>query len=293
MLRSLTHPDLRERAAQRARRAWRELALLVPIVGGVLVLYSYRRELFGTDIPVRIAAGIALLILGWGIARAAGRAAEPALSKRNISLGGPAGFLVRLLTLGVALIVALRLVGLDPRTLAAGSAVTAIVLGLAAQQTLGNLFAGIVLLSARPFQVMDHVQFQAGGIAGKAEGIVTGQGLLYTTLTNGEDRMLIPNSVVLNAAIVPLREPTGIDVRVRLRPETSPTDLQTRLDDALRTPVRARPDIVVEELEGETIVARVKVTPMMAEQGPELADEVVTLLREVTTQTPDPVHQGA
>lgn len=234
VLRSLTNPDLRERATQRARRAWRELAVLVPVVGGVLAVYAYRRRLFGTDTPVRIAAGLALLMLGWGVARAAGRAAEPALSKRNISLGGPAGFLIRLLTLGVALVVALRVVGLDPRTLAAGSAVTAIVVGLAAQQTLGNLFAGIVLLSARPFQVMDRVRFQAGGIAGKAEGLVTGQGLLYTTLTNGEDRMLIPNSVVLNAAVVPLREPAGIDVRVKLRPETSPTELQ-------RGPMRSAP----------------------------------------------------
>ena len=292
-MRSLTNPDLRERATQRARRAWRELAVLVPVVGGVLAVYAYRRRLFGTDTPVRIAAGLALLMLGWGVARAAGRAAEPALSKRNISLGGPAGFLIRLLTLGVALVVALRVVGLDPRTLAAGSAVTAIVLGLAAQQTLGNLFAGIVLLSARPFQVMDRVRFQAGGIAGKAEGLVTGQGLLYTTLTNGEDRMLIPNSVVLNAAVVPLREPAGIDVRVKLRPETSPTELQARLHEALRTPVREQPDIVIEELEGETIVARVKVAPRVADQGPELADEVVTVLREVTAPTPDPIDRSA
>jgi small conductance mechanosensitive channel len=293
LLRSLTDPDLRERASQRARRAWRELALLIPLVGGVLVVYSYRVKLFGVDTPVRIAAGIALLMLGWAVARAAGRAAEPALSRRNISLAGPAGFLVRLLTLGIALVVALRVVGLDPRTLAAGSAVTAIVLGLAAQQTLGNLFAGIVLLSARPFQVMDRVRFQAGGIAGQTEGVVTGQGLLYTTLTNGDDKMLIPNSVVLNAAVVPLREPTGIDLRVRLRPGTSLTDLQSLLDDALHTPVRSRPDITVEELEGDTIVARVRVTPAAADHGPQIADEVLRVLREVTTQAADPVHRSA
>ena len=48
---------------------------------------------------------------------------------------------------------ALRLAGLKPETLAVGGAITAVILGLAAQQTVGNLIAGTVLLSARPFRV--------------------------------------------------------------------------------------------------------------------------------------------
>ena len=40
------------------------------------------------------------------------------------------------------------------------------IIGLAAQQTLGNLIAGMVLLSARPFRVGERVRLQAGGIAG-------------------------------------------------------------------------------------------------------------------------------
>jgi small conductance mechanosensitive channel len=47
------------------------------------------------------------------------------------------------------------------------TAVTAIVVGLAAQQTFGNLFAGIVLLSARPFRIGERIRLQ-GGAAGLA-----------------------------------------------------------------------------------------------------------------------------
>jgi small-conductance mechanosensitive channel len=191
---------------------------------------------------------------------------------------------VRLVTLGVALVVALRVVGLDPKTVAAGSAVTVIVLGLAAQQTLGNVFAGVVLLSARPFQVMDRVRLQAGPLAGQVEGIVTAQGLLYTTLTRGDDRVLVPNSVVLNCAVVPLQEPLGINVRVRLRPGAIPSQVQTLLDDGLRTPVRSRPVITVEEVEGDAIVARIRITPSNPEDGPQLADEALQVLHELTAQ---------
>ena len=59
---------------------------------------------------------------------------------------------------------------------------TAVVFGLAAQQTLGNLIAGMVLLSARPFRVGERVRLQAGAVGGSVEGIVSSLGLLYTTL---------------------------------------------------------------------------------------------------------------
>ena len=43
---------------------------------------------------------------------------------------------------------------------------TAVVAGLAAQQTLANVIAGTVLLSARPFRVGERVRLQGGGLAG-------------------------------------------------------------------------------------------------------------------------------
>ena len=208
--------QLSQKAARRARR---QAAVLLPALAGILVVYNYRQDIFGSgfDFPVRILTVIALVILGWAFARDVGRAVGPALFRRmDPATAGTVGFLLRLLTIGIALLVALHVAGLDPTTLALGGAVSAVVLGLAAQQTLGNVFAGTVLLSARPFRVGDRVRLQGGPVAGSVEGVVSSLGLLYLTLSRGDDSIMVPNSVVLSMAVIPLREPDGVDLRARL-----------------------------------------------------------------------------
>ncbi len=49
---------------------------------------------------------------------------------------------------------------------------------------------------------------------------------------------MVPNSVVLNSAVVPLREPAGIDLLARLRPGSTPSAVQQRLEAGVRTPLR-------------------------------------------------------
>src|SRR5947209_11453696 len=143
----------------------------------------------------------------------------------------------------ITTLVALRIAGVRPRDLAVGGAFTAVIIGLAAQQTLGNLFAGMVLLSARPFRVGERVRFQAGALAGQLEGVVSSLGLLYTTLARGEDRIQVPNNVVLSAAVVPLREPDPVDVKVRLSTGMSISQVQAVLDGELTTPNRRAPTV--------------------------------------------------
>src|SRR5437660_1443400 len=126
----------RQIGEQSARRARRQAAVLLPALAGILVVYSYRQELFGTqfDFAVRILTVIALVILGWAFARDVGRSVGPWLFRRmDPPTAGTVGFLLRLVTIGIALLVALHVAGLDPATLALGGAVTAVVLGLAAQ----------------------------------------------------------------------------------------------------------------------------------------------------------------
>jgi small-conductance mechanosensitive channel len=139
-----------------------------------------------------------------------------------------------------------------------------------------------VLLSARPFRVGERVRLQGGGIAGQIEGIVSSLGLLYTTFAQGDDHVMVPNSVVLNVAIVPLREPDGIDLRARLPADVTPLEVQELLDSALETPVRSRPQIVLEELDGDEVVVRISATPERPSDGPRLASEV---LEAVSAQT--------
>jgi len=195
---------------------------------------------------------------------------------------GSVGFLIRLVTMGITLLIALRVAGVNPAALVAGSAFTAVVIGLAAQQTLGNLIAGMVLLSARPFRVGERIRLQAGAVGGSAEGIVSSLGLLYTTLARGEDRIMIPNSVVLGAAVVPLREPKPVDVKVRLGSGVRPSQVQAILDEEIRTPTRSPANVLLEEIDGDDVVVRVQATPERASDGAQLADEIIAALASVT-----------
>ncbi|GAC1487176.1 MAG: hypothetical protein NVS1B9_06590 [Solirubrobacteraceae bacterium] len=187
--------------------------------------------------------------------------------------------------MGIAFFVALDSAGVDPRTLAVGGAFTAVIFGLAAQQTLGNLIAGTVLLSARPFRVGDRVRLQGGPLAGQIEGVVSSLGLLYTTFAEGDDNVMVPNSVVLNVAVTPLREPEAVNLRARLRPGVTPADLQDVLRDRLETPMRSAPRITLEELVGEEVIVQIVATPQRSADGPQLASELLAAVAEETRET--------
>jgi len=269
----------RQLSARAVRRARIQLVVLVPIGIATYVLYKHREALFGVDTPARVGAAAILLAVGWQVARDIGRVMGPSLFRRlDPGTAGTVGFLVRLLTILFVFLVSMRVVGLDPRTLAVGGAFTAVIFGLAAQQTLGNLIAGTVLLSARPFRVGDRVRLQGGPLAGNVEGVVSSLGLLYTIFASGEDSIMVPNSVVLNVAVIPLREPQGVDLRARLPAEIAPTDLQALLHEKVHTPMRDVPRVLLEELDGDEVVVRIQATPERASDGPALAAEVMAAI---------------
>ena len=174
-----------ERVVKRARR---EVGILLPLLIAVYVAWENRESWFGLKdtsswiTPLRILTVLVLLILGVvdGTGHRSGCGAD-VLPPMDPAMSGTIGFLIRLTSLAIVLFLALSVAGLDPRTLAVGGAFTAVVFGLAAQQTLGNLIAGMVLLSARPFRVGERVRLQAGAVGGSTEGVVSSLGLLYTT----------------------------------------------------------------------------------------------------------------
>ena len=277
---SVTH--LRERAHAARRRA----AVLLPLVVGVVLVNHYRMQLFHLDEPVRLVCSIALVSLGGWFARDAGRAIGPALAKRvDIGTAGSVMFILRLVLLVAAVLVSLRIAGLTPRTLAVGGAVTAIVLGLAAQSTIGNLFAGLLLLSVQPFRVGDRVRLQAGNLAGELEGTVSQLGLLYVTLTHGDDVILVPNVSIVTAAIMPLRQPGKVDLRARLRPGIKPSEVQRLIEETVTIPTRDHPHIELEEVDDSEVVMRVTATPASHGDGPRLADEVLAAVDAATKST--------
>ena len=265
--------------AQRARGG---ALVFLALIAGVLVLFSQRQTLFpGLGTPVRIATVAALVILGWALAQQLGRGFAPALLGRlEPGTAGVVGFLIRLGTIAAMLVVALRIAGLDAKALAAGGAFTAVVLGLAAQQTLGNVFAGLVLLSTRPFRVGERIRITGGMVAGSIEGTVSSLGLFYVTLVSGADRTMVPNSAMLQLAVVPLREPERVELRARFDAAVTPGEVQRRVTDGVSVRLRYPPDITLEELDRDEVVVRIAATPQTPSEGAELAGEILAAVRE-------------
>ena len=95
----------------------------------------------------------------------------------------------------------LALLKLPISQLLVGGAITSIILGIAAQQSLSNVFSGLVLLLSHPFRVGDTVRLRSGALGGQHEGTVTEIGITYLQLDTGDELMFLPNSQVLAAAV--------------------------------------------------------------------------------------------
>jgi small conductance mechanosensitive channel len=252
------------------------------VLAATLVVYYNRHTLFpGNGQWVRVGTVAILVIVGSAATHWLVRGLSPQLYRRlSPATAGTVGFVIRLFAMALVIFLALRIAGVNAAALAVGGAFTAIVLGLAAQQTLGGLIAGIVLQSTRPFKVGERIRLTGGPLAGSVEGTVSSLGLFYATLVQGADRLLVPNSVLLNLVVVPLREPDKVDVRVRFDGDASPQQVEEQLLGAITVPTRYRPSVSLEELDRDGVVLRVNATPLRPEDGSQLAEEVLAALRE-------------
>jgi small conductance mechanosensitive channel len=98
--------------------------------------------------------------------------------------------------------VALNLLHINLGSILVGGAVTGVIVGIAAQSTLSNLFAGFVLLTVRPFSVGQSITLRTylfGGI--EYRGTVTDVNWYYTVLIDEDQKRILPNSSVIVSAI--------------------------------------------------------------------------------------------
>jgi hypothetical protein len=103
----------------------------------------------------------------------------------------------------LTIVITLELLNIAITQLLVGGALTGVLVGIAAQQSLANIFAGIVLLMARPFRVGDRVGIRSGALSGLIEGTVTEISITYVSLQTGNGPVHVPNSQVLAAAVGP------------------------------------------------------------------------------------------
>lgn len=265
-----------------ARRARREAAILLLLFVGVVIAFGYRDTLFPDGgKTLRYVTAVVLAILGWLLASTVTKGLAPTLMRRlEPGTAGTAGFLIRLFTIFIVVIAALRIAGVRPETLAVGGAFTAVVLGLAAQQTLAHVFAGLVLQVTRPFKVGDRVKLRGGSMAGEVEGIVGNLGLFYTTLISGGDRTMIPNNLIMQLAVIPIVEPERVDLRAKFNVSVTPQRLQRMLEKSIEVPLRNPPEVTLEELDGDEITVNIIAVPLNPADGPKLSSDVLTAVRD-------------
>ena len=114
-------------------------------------------------------------------------------------------FVLTLIGAVITLISTLALFHLNVAQLVLGGTLIVALLGIASQQTLSNLFAGMVLLTARPFAVGDYAGFRSGAIGGQYEGTVIEIGLTYVRVDTADGVISIPNTQALSAVVGPVK----------------------------------------------------------------------------------------
>lgn len=106
-------------------------------------------------------------------------------------------------------VLALTVLHVPIEKLLLSGAITGVVIGIAAQQALANLFAGLVLLTSRPFEVGSWIVLRSGALGGEYHGRVVGIGLTYTEVVTEDGPFSLPNAGVLAAATGPRTPPEG------------------------------------------------------------------------------------
>jgi small-conductance mechanosensitive channel len=210
--------DLHELSVQVARvkektRPWKESIALVLAIGAAAVSHnawwifrSLAEETF-PQLPTVIAYALALVFPVLAITAVVGIAGKtrnflrPRLGQSHADV---IRYVIDLIGIIIVLVLTLQLCRIPVGQLIVGGALTGIVLGIAAQQSLGNLFAGLVLLLSRPFHVGDHIRLRAGALGGVLDGTVIEIGITYIRLDTGETTMSVPNAQVLAAAVGPV-----------------------------------------------------------------------------------------
>ena len=140
---------------------------------------------------------------------------------------------VLMLILYAHLIPLLRSLG---TALLTGASIASVVIGLAAQSTLGNLVAGVAITLYRPFRLGDRLQVSAP--TGTEVGNVETLSLGYTTLRTDDGRfVVVPNSlaasqVTINLSASQAHTPAPLAIVIRVSRET---DVEATRQAALRT----------------------------------------------------------
>jgi len=198
---------------KRRTRPWKSIIALLFAIAAAVISRQARHDsppiftVTGHSTDQFIAAGTAVAFLVFGSITTyslGGKVRELLQPVTGTSHSAVASYAILIIGAFATLVITLELFAVPVGQLVLGGALTSVFVGIAAQQALSNVFAGLVLLFARPFQVGDAIRLRAGALGGTLDGIVTDIGITYVRFDTDGSVMSIPNSQVLNAVVGPI-----------------------------------------------------------------------------------------
>lgn len=239
---------------------FREFFTACALVLGGFVLYYLLSAFVPLPVPalvfIQVVAAavlgyLAIAFLARGLRRLTSRTFNP-------GTGAMVSVAFRLAAYVVLSFFVLALLGVNGTALLAGGTFAGLVLGLAGTTVLSNVFGGVLLLIARPFEVGDRLTvttWQYGVIVpaypGKFfsddrfvpgyTGVVQDLSLTYTTVALDDGPLMeIPNNVMVQAAVLKHATPRWVRTRYEVSGHPDPE----RLIQAVEAAVRKNPWIV-------------------------------------------------
>jgi len=213
-------------------------------LGGIL---PYRvGETYASDMPALLAMSARILWwthLAWSLI---GVVRIIVLDRRPTEARLLQDLMVAVVYVGVALSILAFVFGAPIGTLVATSGVVAVILGLALQNTLSDVFSGIALTLGRPFGIGDWIQLGDG-----TEGRVVENNWRSTQLlTAAHNVVVLPNSVLAKVGLTNLTRPDethviALTVRVAsIHKPRNVEDVMKTVLDSCRSIVRQGPAVV-------------------------------------------------
>lgn len=151
------------------------------------------------DLVVALLRALLVLLVFWLLYRLLDRIVAGFVRRTNAdpSVLGFAHRLIKYVLMGFAVIMAASQLGFNVGSVLAGVGILGLALGLAAQESLSNLVAGLTLMWERPYRVGDNVTI--AGTFGRVEEI----GLRTTRILTVEHLdTILPNREIINSKIV-------------------------------------------------------------------------------------------
>lgn len=189
--------------------------------------------------------------------------------------------IVAVVYLSVLLSILAFVFGVPIGTLMATSGVIVIILGLALQNTLGDVFSGIALTLGRPYVIGDWIELSDG-----TEGRVVASNWRSTYLLTGAHNVVVlPNSVLAKLGLTNVSQPDEnhqITLRVRVAPTSMPRTIRevmrTALDSSNLIVKQPSPNVVLVGIDASAVTAELQFRVTSPAQRGDARSEIIDLV---------------